>query len=118
MDDLRDTPADSTTPPSSTAVVQVVRRGETESQYASHLVWWIARLVDWTKPVKVGDTVVEVTHLLGMARHQLGLHAAIGTLLVIEKMDEGVAYTIRDIEGRTRQWTNAKVCLVEEGGTS
>jgi len=97
----------------SASVLQVVRRGETEPQYASRLVWWIAGLADWTKPVKVGDTVVEVTHRLGMARKQLGLHSAIGELLKIEETPEGVTYTIRDIEGEDQRWTNAKMCVVE-----
>lgn len=99
--------------PGSASVVQVVRRGETEPQYASRLVWWIAGLADWTKPVKVGDTVVEVTHRLGLARKQLGLHSAIGELLKIEETPEGVTYTILDIEGKEQRWTNAKMCVVE-----
>ncbi len=97
----------------SASVVQVVRRGETEPQYASRLVWWIAGLADWTKPVKVGDTVVEVTHRMGLARKQLGLHSALGELLKIEETPEGVTYTIRDIEGKEQRWTNAKMCVVE-----
>lgn len=97
----------------SASVVQVVRRGETEPQYASRLVWWVAGLADWTKPVKVGDTVVEVTHRMGMARKQLGLHSALGELLKIEETPEGVTYTLRDIEGIERRWTNAKMCVVE-----
>ena len=100
-------------PTGSASVVQVVRRGETEPQYASRLVWWVASLADWTKPVKVGDTVVEVTHRLGLARKQLGLHSAIGELLKIEETPEGVTYTLRDIEGIERRWTNAKMCVVE-----
>jgi len=100
-------------PTGSASVVQVVRRGETEPQYASRLVWWIAGLADWTKPVKVGDTVVEVTHRLGLARKQLGLHSALGELLKIEETPEGVTYTLRDIEGIERRWTNAKMCVVE-----
>ncbi len=99
--------------PCSASVVQVVRRGEADPQYASRLVWWIAHLADWTKPVKVGDTVVEVTHRIGLARHQLGLHSALGELLKIEEGREGTTYTIRDIEGQERRWTNCKMCLVE-----
>lgn len=98
---------------SSASVLRVVLRGETEPQYASRLVWWIAHLADWTKPVKVGDTVVEVTHRMGLARHQLGLHSALGELLKIEEEREGTTYTIRDIEGQERRWTNCKMCLVE-----
>ena len=105
-------------PTGSASVVQVVRRGETEPQYASRLVWWIAGLADWTKPVKVGDTVVEVTHRLGLARKQLGLHSAIGELLKIEETPEGVTYTIRDIEGKEQRWTNAKMCVVESSPNS
>jgi hypothetical protein len=103
----------STRAPGSASVVQVVRRGETEPQYASRLVWWIASLADWTSRVKVGDIVVEVTHCIGMARHQLGLHSAIGELLAIEETAEGTTYTIRTIEGNEQRWTNAKMCVVE-----
>ena len=96
------------------SVVQVLRRGEIQPQYASHLVRWIVWLADWTKPVKVGDIVVEVTHVIGLSRSQLGLHSAIGELLKVEQDTSGTTYTIRDIEGKEQRWTNAKICLVEE----
>lgn len=57
--------------------------------------------------------VVEVTHRLGLARKQLGLHSAIGELVKIEETPDGVTYTLRDIEGIERRWTNAKMCVVE-----
>lgn len=95
------------------SVVQVVRRGGATPEYASRLIWWIVGLADWTKPVKVGDIVVEATHLMGLARKKLGLHSALGELLKIEETQEGKVYTLRDVEGIERRWTNAKMCLVE-----
>lgn len=83
------------------AVTQVsVNGGAPES--ASRLVWWLARMalkqMGLQERPKVGDTVVEVTHLLGLAKHQLGLVSAVGELIKIEKDEQrGTLYTIRTL---------------------
>lgn len=103
-----------------TVVVSVSRNGG-ESENASRLVWWLARAAlrqmgRQPKP-KVGDVVVEVTHLLGMARHRLGLLSAVGELLAIEEQEHlGPAYTIRTIEGKEQRWSNAEMVTIDEHG--
>lgn len=100
------------------AFVQVLRHGDTEPQWASKLVWWLASLAsvpprEYREP-KVGDIVIETTHRLGMARHGLGLIAAVGELIAIEKSEtEGTIYTIRTLEGKEQRWSNAHMSVVD-----
>lgn len=104
--------------PSCSACVQVLRHGESEPQWASKLVWWLASLAsvpprEYREP-KVGDIVIETTHRLGMARHGLGLIAAVGELIAIEKNEtEGTIYTIRTLEGKEQRWSNAHMSVVD-----
>jgi len=100
-------------------VVVPIRKNGGPPENASSLVWMIGRLAlkaryeDVCKP-QVGDTVIEVTHLMGMARHKLGLLSAVGELLKVEQIEgEGEAYTIRTIEGVEQRWLNAKIYVVE-----
>lgn len=71
---------------------------------------------------KVGDTVVETTHLLGLARHRLGLHKALGTLIEIDASggEYGKRYLIKshDPEEGETWWSNALVVVVEENAES
>ena len=104
-------------PASCSACVQVLSHGDTEPQWASKLVWWLAdvasRAHPWREP-QVGDAVVEITHRLGMARHSLGLIDAVGELIAIEKDEkEGTIYTIRTLEGKERRWSNARMVVVD-----
>ncbi|MFA5187648.1 MAG: hypothetical protein WC551_14300 [Patescibacteria group bacterium] len=101
------------------AVVVPVSRNGGPSENASPLVWMIVRLAlkaryeDVCKP-QVGDTVVEVTHLMGMARHGLGLLSAVGELLKVEQIEgEGEVFTIRTVEGIEQRWLNAMMYVVE-----
>lgn len=104
--------------PSCSACVQVLRHGDTEPQWASKLVWWLASLAsvpprEYREP-KVGDIVIETTHRLGMARHGLGLISAVGELIAIEKNEtEGTIYTIRTLEGKEQRWSNAHISVVD-----
>ena len=104
-------------------VKSVKTNGKTET--ASRLVWWIARLALHQKghiePAKVGDMVVEVTHLMGLARHQLGLLTAVGELVAIED-DSGVnhtgkIYAIKGLDGKVTRWGNADVVAIERAPT-
>lgn len=105
-------------PTACSACVQVMRHGDTEPEWASKLVWWLASLAsvpppEWREP-RVGDIVVETTHRLGMARHGLGLIAAVGELLKIEETkEEGKIYTIRTLEGKEQRWSNADMSVVD-----
>lgn len=100
------------------AFVRVLRHGDTEPEWASKLVWWLAAIAsvpprEWREP-RVGDIVVETTHRIGMARHGLGLVAAVGELLKIEETKEqGKTYTIRTLEGKEQRWSNAMMAVVE-----
>jgi hypothetical protein len=99
-------------------VVQVSRNGG-PSENASSLVWMIGRLAlkapyDHVCKPQVGDTVIEVTHLMGLARHGLGLLSAVGELLKIEQIEgEGEVFTIRTVEGFEQRWFNAMMYVVE-----
>jgi len=102
-------------------VVVPIRKNGGPPENASPLVWMIgslalkARYEDVCKP-QVGDTVIEVTHLMGMARHKLGLLSAVGELVKVEQIEgEGEAYTIRTVEGVEQRWLNAKMYVVERG---
>ena len=101
------------------AVVVPVSRNGGPSENASPLVWMIGRLAlkaryeAVCKP-QVGDTVVEVTHLMGMARHRLGMLSAVGELMKVEQIDgEGEVFTIRTVEGVEQRWLNAEMYVVE-----
>ena len=64
---------------------------------------------------QVGDTVVEVTHLMGLARKQLGLVSAVGELIAIEGPDPtwGTSYVIRTLEGKEQRWQNAEMVTID-----
>lgn len=100
------------------AVVQVLPRGSKDRQWASKLVWWLASLANKQREhlePEVGDTVVETTHRLGLAKHGLGLISAVGELIAIETNNEtGTAYTIRTLEGKEQRWVNAKMEVLEK----
>lgn len=100
------------------AMVKVLKHGQTEPQWASRLIWWIASLASCPpleqRNPEIGDIVVETTHRLGMARHGLGLLDAIGELIAIEKLgDWDKIYTIRTLEGKERRWQNSSFSVVE-----
>ncbi len=103
--------------PSCSACVQVLRHGDTQPQWASKLVWWLAGLTSQNRVYlepRVGDIVVETTHRLGMARHGLGLIDAVGELLKIEDSKKtGKIYTIRTLEGKEQRWSNAIMAVVD-----
>lgn len=92
---------------------------ERDTKTVSRWVWWIASLA-MERPYprrepQVGDTVVEVTHLIGLARHRLGLHQAIGELLEIRRGKFGPEYLIKSAdpaEGET-WWENARIEVIE-----
>jgi hypothetical protein len=94
---------------------------EPKEEPASRIVWWLARMAmlqPYPRPkIKIGDTVVESSHLLGLARHRLGLHSALGELVEIEgEWPYPKRYLIRSFDpvvGET-WWSNAKVELVEQ----
>jgi hypothetical protein len=99
------------------AIVQISQHGG-PPENASRLVWWLARLAlkqMGRQPVpKLGDSVVEVTHLMGLARKQLGLLSAVGKLVGVEQDEhQGTIYTILTIEGKYQRWENANVVTVE-----
>ena len=95
-----------------------------KTQPASKLVWWIARLASLRVPYngkipkpKVGDIVVEVTHIAGLAKHQLGLHSAIGELLEIgEDEHKSPKYLIKSFDSNVGNtwWSNAYIAVVWE----
>jgi hypothetical protein len=103
--------------PSCSACVQVLRHGDSEPQWASKLVCWLAGLTSQNRVYlepRVGDIVVETTHWIGMARHGLGLIDAVGELLKIEETKEdGKIYTIRTLEGKEQRWSNAMMAVVD-----
>lgn len=92
-----------------------------DTETASRWVWWIAELAmkqPHPRPTaKVGDIVVEVTHLIGLAHHQLGRHKAIGELLEIEEGGKyGTRYLIKSAdpnEGET-WWENCRIEVIEQ----
>jgi hypothetical protein len=94
---------------------------EAKTEPASRHVWWLARLAmlqSYPRPqIQIGDTVVESTHLLGLARHRLGLHSALGELIAIEgEWPYPERYLIRSFDPTVGEtwWFNARVELVEQ----
>ena len=90
-----------------------------EGAKTSKLVWWLALLAgkatNYKKP-KVGDWVVENTHLIGFAKRRVGLVEAVGKLISIENSPtEGEIHTIETLEGKTQVWKNSSFSLLEEG---
>lgn len=90
------------------------------TETASRWVWLIAILAmklpyPREKP-RVGDIVVETTHLFSLAQHRIGLHKAVGELLEIDKDKNGQpAYLIKSIDpyvGKT-WWVNADITVIE-----
>jgi len=88
---------------------------QSQTQTANKWVWYIARLAlelwgDGKRrdPV-VGDMVVETTHLVGLARHKLGLECAVGELMEITTGDYGKKYRIKTLSGEFQYWEN---CLL------
>jgi len=85
----------------------------------SPLIWHLAMLAskDYSAP-KVGDLVVENTHLIGFAKHRVGLVKAFGRLKSIEELDgmmKGMKkYTIINMDGNETVWENAHFCIVEK----
>lgn len=100
------------------AIVQVSQHGA-PPENASRLVWWLCRMallqMGFKSRPEIGDTVVEVTHVLGLAKKRLGLLSAVGELIKIEKDDQrGTLYTIRTIEGKEQRWENAEMVTIEK----
>lgn len=63
---------------------------------------------------QIGDIVVEVTHIIGLAKHQLGLETAVGELIDINPTDAGgVRYTLKTLDGETQNWENASMVVIE-----
>ena len=95
---------------------------------ASKLIWWIARMAlrydskcrryrEMVQKPRVGDIVVEYTHIIGMKKTRCGLYSAIGELLSIEEHERGeTEYVIRTIEGDVQRWKNAEFLIVEAKG--
>lgn len=100
------------------AIVSISRYGAPEEN-ASILVWLLGRMAlhapyEATSNPKVGDIVIEITHLMGLAKHSLGLLSAVGTLLRIDDGgSQGEIYTIRTVEGIEQRWRNAMVYVLE-----
>ena len=108
------------TEPSEAGSVQRMDMPREEPQSATRWAWWVARLAneltmhrrEWLEP-KVGDTVVETTHILGLARHALGLEAAAGELLEIGEGRYGKKYLIKNPAGKLTWWENARIVVIE-----
>ncbi len=66
---------------------------------------------------RVGDVVVEFSHVLGTAQRRVGRTAAFGTLVGIECDDMDVIYTIKSLEGETTRWRNAEILVVYRNET-
>ncbi len=99
------------------AFVTVSQRGG-PPETASRLVWWLAKMamqqMGRQPEPKIGDTVIEVTHLMGLARKRLGLLSAVGELIAIENDEQrGTLYTIRTLEGKEQRWENAELVTIE-----
>ena len=97
-------------------------KAEEKTETASRLVWWIARLairqMGGTTKAKVGDEVVEVTHLFGLAHHRIGLLTAVGELVKIEEDPKhGNIYTIKGLDGQEVRWANAEVVTIDRAPT-
>lgn len=86
------------------------------------LVYWIAQLAmnnpEYNK-AKVGDIAVEVTHLVATCKQRKAFPHALGEIISIRTQKDLISgngetvYTIRTIEGREQEWTNAMFALVE-----
>ena len=105
--------------PSNAADCSASSEGKTEP--ASRLVWWLARMASlqsYPRPdIKIGDTVVESSHLLGLCRHRIGLHSALGELVAIEgEWPYPKRFLIRSFDPTVGEtwWANARVELVEQ----
>lgn len=92
-----------------------------KTETASRWVWWIANMAMNQpyprKDPKVGDIVVEVTHLMGLTRARLGRHSAIGELLEIDESggEWNKRYLIRSADPAEGDnwWGNARIEVVE-----
>ena len=108
------------TEPSEAGFVQRMDMPREEPQSATRWAWWVARLAneltmyrrEWLEP-KVGDTVVETTHILGLARHALGLEAAAGELVEIADGTYGKKYLVKNPAGKLTWWENARIVVIE-----
>lgn len=77
------------------------------------MVWWLAfaEAKTYDEP-KIGDWVIETTHIIGLRSAMVGRLDAIGKLIKVETETEphlrGMkTYTIETIEGKEAIWSNA-----------
>jgi len=81
----------------------------------SRLIWWLADFASENhEEVTVGDWVVEISHVIGMRKAQVGKLDAVGKLLKIEVevLTEPYLlgekkYTLLTLEGKEVIWKNA-----------
>ena len=97
-------------------VVKMVRDRNRKLSNASPLVYYLGLAVlrdpEIRKP-KIGDMVIEVTHLINYSKLKLGLLSAVGELISIEQDEEyGEAYVIKTIEGKEERWLNADIRVI------
>lgn len=92
-----------------------------EPKTASKKAWWIAMLAneltmcrrEWLEP-RVGDVVVETTHTIMLARHQLGLDSAIGEIIEItDDAKRGKRYLLKGVDDKLAWWENARMVVIE-----
>ena len=106
--------------PSEAGSMQRMDMPREEPQSATRWAWWVARLAneltmyrrEWLEP-QIGDSVVETTHILGLARHALGLEVAAGELVEIADGTYGKKYLIKNPAGKLMWWENARIVVIE-----
>lgn len=103
------------------ALIEEERETEMGRNDTSPLVWQMVRMatelmqlrVEPRRP-KVGDTVIEYTHVLGLARKRLGLVSAVGQLIEVTKDEHGHdKYLIRTPAGEETWWDNAGLFVID-----
>jgi len=83
----------------------------------SKLIWWLAEAMVHAKKIKheeikVGDWVIEISHLIGTRGGLVGKLDAVGKVTKIVKETEphllgGTVYTICTLENKEVTWSNA-----------
>lgn len=92
-----------------------------DTQEASRLVWWLAMLalkqLSLWREIRVGDWVIEASHILGLAKHRLGLMKAVGKVSHIHVSPSGdITYTLEGLDGKETSWGNASMIVIERNG--
>ena len=90
------------------------------NRLANKWVWWLAKAAMELQSLRrerlepqVGDVAVETTHVIGLARHKLGLEAALGEIVSIEAGKYGKIYTLKTMSGDLQKWENAMLVVLE-----